>query len=79
MQFEQLEQGRWPKDRRLRLAASTPESSSPSRWFTPSAGDSARQRPAGARAHSRVRDAFLGPRHLDQYVDLLRRTLARGQ
>jgi trehalose synthase len=32
----------------------------------------------GQRAHQRVRDGFLGPRHLMQYLDLIARLLARG-
>jgi trehalose synthase len=31
----------------------------------------------GQAAHARVRDAFLGPRHLSQYVDLLDRVLTQ--
>ena len=31
----------------------------------------------GEAAHERVRDHFLGPRHLEQYVDLLARVLER--
>jgi trehalose synthase len=32
----------------------------------------------GAAAQARVRDEFLGPRHLGQYVDLLERVLGGG-